>query len=338
MNNQYFNLKRLLLAGIFLLGVPALVFGSWSCQKGYSGTMESVTLGGLITNANIVFFTAEDQHYFADNGINFTSDTYDNGLESISALLNNKVDIAGAAEYPIIANTFAKENISIITSIDKSFAIDILGLTDRGIIKAADLKGKRIGLTLGTINEFYLARFLELNGISINDVTLINMPVTYTVDAMSDGRVDAVVTWDIYETKIMAQHVNKLVTWSVQSSQAAYSVLICRNDWIQQHPDLLKRFVNSLDQAEKFILQHPTEAKANLQKYYNYSDEYIARIWPQNQFGLSLDQSLIAAMEDEARWMIKNNLVTEKEIPFFNDYIYEDALKAIKPEAVNIIR
>jgi hypothetical protein len=36
--------------------------------------------------------------------------------------------------------------------------------------------------------------------------------------------------------------------------------------------------------------------------------------------------------------MIKNNLTAQKEVPLFNNYIYEDALKAIKPEAVNIIR
>jgi hypothetical protein len=43
-------------------------------------------------------------------------------------------------------------------------------------------------------------------------------------------------------------------------------------------------------------------------------------------------------MEDEARWMIKNKLTKEKNVPNFLDYIYEDALKAVKPEAVNIIR
>ena len=56
------------------------------------------------------------------------------------------------------------------------------------------------------------------------------------------------------------------------------------------------------------------------------------------QFSLSLNQSLVTATEDEARWMIKNKLTTEKTVPNFSDYIYEDALKPVKPEAVNIIR
>ena len=47
------------------------------------------------------------------------------------------------------------------------------------------------------------------------------------------------------------------------------------------------------------------------------------------QFFLPLDQSVILAMKDEARWMIKNNLTTEKQVPDFLDYIYEDGLKAV---------
>jgi hypothetical protein len=53
---------------------------------------------------------------------------------------------------------------------------------------------------------------------------------------------------------------------------------------------------------------------------------------------LSLDQTLVAATKDETQWMINNNLSGERQIPDFLNYICEDGLKAIRPEAVNIIR
>ena len=34
----------------------------------------------------------------------------------------------------------------------------------------------------------------------------------------------------------------------------------------------------------------------------------------------------------------RSAITTEKRVPDFLNYIYEDGLKAIKPEAVNIIR
>ena len=67
-------------------------------------------------------------------------------------------------------------------------------------------------------------------------------------------------------------------------------------------------------------------------------DSYVARVWPQFRFCLTLDQRLIVAMKDEARWMINNNLTNERTIPDFADYLYVDGLKAAKPDAVSIIR
>jgi NitT/TauT family transport system substrate-binding protein len=64
----------------------------------------------------------------------------------------------------------------------------------------------------------------------------------------------------------------------------------------------------------------------------------MASVWPQHQFTLSLDQTLMVAMKDEAQWMINSNLTTEKTIPDFVNYIYVDGLKAVKPEVANIIR
>jgi hypothetical protein len=58
-----------------------------SLPKSYSGPPESIILGGLVSDANIMLFTAEDQHFFAANGINLTFKTYDTGLETIDDLL-----------------------------------------------------------------------------------------------------------------------------------------------------------------------------------------------------------------------------------------------------------
>ena len=71
--------------------------------------------------------------------------------------------------------------------------------------------------------------------------------------------------------------------------------------------------------------------------YYDELRLLKPRYKPENRFSLSIDQSLILAMEDEARWMISNKLTGEKQVPNFLDYIWDDGLKAIKPEAVNII-
>ena len=157
-------------------------------------------------------------------------------------------------------------------------------------------------------------------------------------DAIVDGDIDAIVTQQPQVTSIGERLGANGVVWPVQSGQAMFSPMICRDEWITHHPELVNRLLNSLAQAEEYVMNHPIEAESILQKRLHLNDSYTKTVWLGNQFSLSLDQSLILAMEDEARWMIKNNLTTEKNVPNFLDYIYENSLKAVKPEAVNIIR
>lgn len=128
------------------------------------------------------------------------------------------------------------------------------------------------------------------------------------------------------------------VVWPAQGGQRVFGLVVATDGWITRHPELVDRFLKSLLQAEEYSILHPAESKAIVLKRLNLDAGYLEKAWSQNQFSLSLDQSLILAMEDEARWMIKNNLTTEKTVPDFLHYIYVDGLEAIRPEAVNIIR
>jgi NitT/TauT family transport system substrate-binding protein len=331
--------KKIIFAILGVIVVLGAAFMLWlRAPKGYSGKVEPITIGRPLSDSGTLIFTAEDQHLFAANGIRVTQKTYDTGLAAINGLLNNEIDFSGSAEYPVVVKAFEKASISIIASFARTYNEYVVGLIDKGIRNEVDLRGKRVGLPRGALPEFYLGRFLDLHGMSIRDVTLTNLTPKQAVDAVASGSVDAVVVWEPYVSQIKEQRTTGIVSWSVHSGQAQYAVLVGRNDWIKRHPELVKRVLKSLARAEEYVVQHPAQAKAILKKRYQHDDAYVARVWPEHQFSLSLDQALVLAMEDEARWMIKNKLTSEKQIPDFMNYIYVDGLKAVKPEAVKIIR
>jgi NitT/TauT family transport system substrate-binding protein len=158
------------------------------------------------------------------------------------------------------------------------------------------------------------------------------------VNAVVNGDIDAVATAQPYANLAKERLGANAVVWPAQSGQPLHGLIISSNEWITKHPELTRRFLKSLAQAEAYVIHNPAQAKDILQKRLNLDPAYIETVWSQNQFSLSLDESVITAMEDQARWMISNNLTTEKKVPDFIDYIYLDGLKAVKPEAVNIIR
>jgi len=326
--------KKLVLEAVAVAMTLALVFGLPSCDQ----KVEVINFGAIPSGSAALIYIAQDQGFFETNGISVAVKDYATGVATTDALLKGDVEIAWSAEFPLVYRAFAKEKISIIAALSRFSDQYLFARKDSRVEKLSDLKGKKIGIPRKTIVEFYLARFLELNGMNIRDISLVNVLPPQSIGAITDGHLDGVVTWEPFTSQIKVLLEDKVTAWPVQSNQPGYGVIIARNDWIKKHPELIRRFLKSLAQAEKYLIRQPGESKDIVKKRVKYDDVLMGIFWSENQFSLFLDQSLILAMEDEARWMIKNKLTSEKQTPDFLDYIHADALVEVDPGAVNLIR
>jgi NitT/TauT family transport system substrate-binding protein len=330
--------KKIRVGIIEALLAAFMIFCCLSCSRGGdSGQMETLTLSIPPLEQNALLYVAESQGMFSRNGLKIIIKDFDSGVTSINAMLQGETDIAGSAEFPFVRVALQKEQVRIIACNDRFENDYILARKDRGIATISDLKGKRIGVTLKTINEFYLGRFLSLHGLKLKDVSLVDISPAQFTGAITGEDIDAIIAWQPYINQIQKK-LSGTVVWPAQSSQAVYGVLVTRGEWLSQHASLVERFLRSLKEAEDYLVRYPEAARAIVQKRLNYENGYMDSVWSKHQFALSLELSLIIAMNDEARWMIADNLSPEKTIPDFKDYIYLDGLQAVKPEAVNILR
>jgi NitT/TauT family transport system substrate-binding protein len=333
--------KRWLLPLIVLVGVLAIVSGFWfypESRKTYPGKPASLTMGTPALETNALIYIAADMGYFEKNGLQVTIKEYDSGGAAMPGLMRNEIDLAVASEFVLVNNLLQQHKIRTLGSIDRFENMFLIARKDRKIEKVTDLKKRTFGVPLGTIAAFYLGRYLTLHGLGPAEVTTLNVRPDHAADALAAGEADAVVTWHPYLDRIIDRSGASVIVWPIQSSQLTYWTLIGRADWMGAHRETIDRLLRSMAQAEKHASLHPEETKAVVKKRLGYDDAYIAKVWKDNLFSLSLDHSLVAAMEDEARWMITNQLTAEKNVPDFLDYIDLDGLKAIKPEAVKVIR
>jgi NitT/TauT family transport system substrate-binding protein len=329
------------LPSIVILGILVVVLGSLfylDSRKTYQGEQVSLTIGTPALETNALIYVAADRGYFERNGLKVTMKEYDSGGAAVPGLTRNEIDLAIASEFVLVNHLLRQREIGTFGSIGKFENMFLIARESRAIAKVIDLKNRTIGVPLGTIAEFYLGRYLTLHGLGPADVTILNVRPDYSIDALAVGDVDAVVTWRPHLDRIMDRYGGGVIVWPIQSSQLTHWLIIGCVDWTEARREKIDRFLRSISQAEKYTSLHPEETKAVVKKRLGYNDAYITKIWGDNQFSLSLEQSLVAAMEDEARWMIKNNLTSEKQVPDFLDYLYEDGLKTVKPEAVKIIR
>jgi NitT/TauT family transport system substrate-binding protein len=333
-------MKKIYAGTAIIVLIAVAGFGVWyflGSSQGNPGSVENVTIGVQPLEALAPIYIARDQGFFARNGLSVTIREYGSGVASVNDMLTGSIDLSAQSDYVVVTNAFNHENFSVIATFDKGDFFYIIGRKDHGITNTSDLEGKKIGLLLGSNEEFYLGRYLDLHGMSVQDVTLVNLGLPQVVTAIEDDNVDAVVAIQPYANTIQDTLDHGVVTWDIQSYQPAYELLAGKNDWISQHTDMVNRVLKSLDMANEYINSHPAEAMDIMRKRLNRSAGYVDTAWQQNQFSLSLDQSLITAMEDQGRWMIANNLTNTSMIPDFRNFIYTKGLQAVKPESVNII-
>jgi len=321
---------------VAVLAALAVVSGCTPSPK----KMDSITVAYAPFESVSLVYVAQAQNMFADNGLRVTYRKYDTGVGALEGVQKGEADIAvGTAEYPLVGRAFQEVPVSAIASIDRPDFIYLIGRKDRGVEKPSDLKGKRIGTVAGSIAQFYLGRFLELNDMTAEDITFVDVktPDEWRA-AIANGDVDAVVLAQPEASLVKARLGSNATFFSVQGSQPAYSLAIATNEWISGNPAAVRKFLSALADAEEFVAGNPAETRAIIQKRLGLDSDYMDLVETQNTFALSLDQSLIIAMEDEARWMINNRITPKKEVPDFSDYVHTAGLKKVKPDAVNIIR
>jgi NitT/TauT family transport system substrate-binding protein len=304
--------------------------------------LEKLSIGiGLQTPyQSALIYIAQNRGYFTHHGLNVSLQNFAGGIDALNGLINKNVDISLSSEYLMVGTIFLeKSNVSIVAVTDQFLGIDLVCRRDTGIENVSDLDGKRIGLSVGTVAEFYLGRFFDLYGGNIENVTLVNSPASQvTPQMLTNGTVDAVIAQDFQLDSFKEQLGDNMVTFQVQVGQPTFWGVNARNEWIANHPQTITKLLKALQEAEIYVVSNPNEAKGLLQTQINYTDAQLSTVWPDNYYSLSLNQALVIAMRDEAQWMINHNLTNQTQVPNFTDNIYTDGLKAVKPDAVSIIK
>ena len=254
-------------------------------------------------------------------------------------MVYGKADFAVVGETPVIFAIMEGQKISIISTIQSSretFAI--VARKNSNIGMPRDLKGKNIGVTLGTISEFFMDAFLTIHDMERQDVTLVNLKPAKILEALVRGDIDAASTFTPIIGQAQRELGNNSVTFYNLDIYRATINIVASQEFIKGNPGKVKKLLRALIRAENFIKQNPLEAKKIVADFRHMKQELVGKSWVGNTFSVSLDRSLLVSFENESRWAIKNRVTKATKIPNYLNFIYLDGLKSVKPKAVKITR
>lgn len=281
---------------------------------------------------------AQEKGYFAGEGILAVIQSYSSGKTAMEALVQGKANLATVADIPVMFAGLDNSPVSVIATIFRAEKDHgIVGRKDKGVNTPESLKGKRIGVTLSTTGHFTLNAFLNRQRLLPDEVTMRNYKPEELPLALVQGEVDAIATWEPFLEATMTQlGSNGMLFYGQDVYESIYNVAGTR-DYIAGHPATIKKILRALSSGARFCNDSPDAARALITATTKKELNAMKASWPSYRFSIVLDQGLILALEDEARWAIKNKLTTKTAMPNYLDYVYLDGLEAVTPSAVTII-
>ncbi len=307
----------------------------------YAGEMtKEITLGSETSLLTAPVWIAENKGYFQQQDLNVTIKEFDSGKASFIAMLHNKeVDICTVAQTPIVLHSFDRNDFVIIAAMVYSDNdLKVLVRKDRGITGPSALKGKKAGLTNATTGQFFFDLYLTHHGVLSSDVATMDFKPSELPQAIADGRVDAIFTWEphiINAAKLLGADGLILPSRGIYREDFYF---VANRDFVKNNPQALKRFLQAIDKGQQYIKENKKKSIALVSRRLQADHELTASIWGDFSYQLLLDQTILSALEDEARWAIRNKLTDKQEVPNYLEFIHIDSLEQVRPEAVTIIR
>ena len=130
---------------------------------------------------------------------------------------------------------------------------------DTAITKIADLKGKRVAVTRGTDPHIFLVRALQSVGLTEKDITPVLLQHPDGKTALIRGDVDA---WAGLDPMMAQAEVEDGARLFFRNKDAnTWGILNVREEFLKDHPDLVRRVLAVYEEARKYSLANPAEVK-----------------------------------------------------------------------------
>ncbi len=221
-------------------------------------TVEPVTLNiGYMNNYGSLWslMAAQEMGYFEDQGITLNLISFDSGPNIIAAMEGGSVDIGyiGDGAHRLCAEGSA----SIITLSHISNGDAVIG--GPNVKTIADLAGKTVAYSSGTTSENILVQALATEGMTMDDITAMDMDASAIVTAMLSGQVDACAIWSPQSTTVLDQLGDDATILADNVMFADQSIAL--SSWIvlpsslEEDHDVLVRFLTALYQGMDYAAE-----------------------------------------------------------------------------------
>jgi aliphatic sulfonates family ABC transporter substrate-binding protein len=221
----------------------------------------TLRLGYQTGDINTQTMYANAVHLFDDAGIKVELIAFPAGPAMLPALAAAQIDLAWMGEFPIVtgyANGMPIEMI-LVDRINTT-NVRLVATLASGINSLADLKGKKIAVSIGSTSHQHIARALKMAGLKQEDVTLVNLTPSTMPAAYAAGQVDAVFTWEP-NISIIENTGGKVIATTKSLGDITGIELAARSEFTKEHPELVQKFLAAWEKSMQAAAANPDDVR-----------------------------------------------------------------------------
>ncbi len=263
------NFKR---AGRIAASVFAILFtASLNLSDGLAQQKPQIHITYSENMYAAIAVVAIEKGFLAAQGLDVKHSSEGTATEVLEAMIGGSTDFGIAS--PSRIEVMARKKLPI-----KAIALNAYGFTGSVVVSKKDvttktmmdLKGKAIGVQLGTGTYGVWARYLKTQGLSVKDFTIKNTSNPLIPAAIESGSIDGAVTWEPSPARMVAKGIGRVILGPDDLAGAANSpypfFLIAPSRLIDQKPDVVQKVVNAWSQSLKYIRENPDDVARIMQE------------------------------------------------------------------------
>ena len=248
------------------------------------------------------------------DGVTVTFTEFESGPPENESFAAGQQDIGVMGNVPSISGVASGQErtfIGISTNGEKTEAILIP--MDSDIQSVADLKGKKVGLVVGSISQNLLDTLLKQEGLSVDDVELVNLATSEQSEALATGQIDAVATWQPTISKLENDGIAKVLADGT-GVFLGENTIFANSAYLEENPEIVKIFLQQYARAAQELID-------NLDKYAeDYADKYgidkdlLKQALKDANFPIELTDADITDLQNTADFLYDSGIVSQQVV------------------------
>ena len=220
--------------------------------------------------------------FFEDEDLEIKISVGRGSTDAITRIATGQADIGSADIAALMAAKAQDDTVPVkaVYSIFNQAPHAFFALEKSGITTVTDIEGKKVATSPFTSSNAFLPLVLKENGLPEDAVNLTKADPGALGPMLVNGGTDAIIAWvtnvPLFENQA-AETGNKLsvVPWSDAGLELYSSSVVASDRFLNERPDVAKRFMKAFDKSLRYTRDNPAEAAAALKAMVPEVDEKV---------------------------------------------------------------